>query len=674
LQNYRIHGDNIVECERTLTIIIDAFKDYTLIRIDGPLHSVVCPSYIVEFQGLDKMTFTFFPGYGRWKVDILDLIKSQGGKLREATDAILTKVINTTEKPLLAIEYCGALPAGNQAWQRSGRGLSCAQAQIPYVFVTEIGGFELTAEREKKSARMPNPAVPYSYIRSSNRYQIPCLPVYVPNVGGAPEIIEEHRPYYGESELKTLLRCFLTGENPNDVFATLKSKSADLLVHLVEQKKRTDGFDLDDWKNAVSIEDDASFVDFVKQKDINWSKTAYIKGLTSSAKTLMELTAKYAKGLTSKQLPFCIIDSTNRPDYAQEVQALYDNNLPDNFTQWLCSNGDLAICFIMGFKPKGDDARPDRGLAPFLRMLIGENVDLMTIVYGPAKESAWNTLVRDMDELARSNGLWEAILNLSDAILIDSETDTDITQKGYVLESSTPYIANQAHNSYFVPPMPEKFGENDVDTTIHNLLYKIANWGSNSIISFEGMCNPPGGDWSGISLINTEGIELRWLSLPRVSASEAKRPDHVIQFFESNNVSHIFVVESKDKRNALEPQIGERLKRYISDLLQSNASVEKDVNGNWIPSEKLMQIPPDAYISGVAFRCIDINKMEEELDASLEFTQTDISMAIHFNDNGDKVTIGVCANQRGSIILNLLHAFAAKAPTLYEIVEFNPAQ
>lgn len=86
-----------------------------------------------------------------------------GGVLRESADAILTRFSDDTESPILAIEFCSALPAGNQAWQRSGRAYSMAKAGIPYLFITELGGFELSVDRKKKAARLPNPAVPYSY-------------------------------------------------------------------------------------------------------------------------------------------------------------------------------------------------------------------------------------------------------------------------------------------------------------------------------------------------------------------------------------------------------------------------------------------------------------------------------------------------------------------------------
>ena len=90
------------------------------------------------------------------------------------------------------------------------------------------------------------------------------------------------------------------------------------------------------------------------------------------------------------------------------------------------------IAWVMGFKPRGDDARPDRGLAPLARMLVGDEVELLTVVYGPAKPSMWSLLHRDPRTLMTQNGLWESLLQLSTAVLADSSTDNGATTKGYL--------------------------------------------------------------------------------------------------------------------------------------------------------------------------------------------------------------------------------------------------
>lgn len=95
----------------------------------------------------------------------------------------MTGVRDGREVPLLAIEYCAALPAGNQAWQRCGRAYSYGLAGVPFLYVAELGGFELDSLRERKAARLPNPAVPFSYISHSVSRSTPVLPVFISNPG-----------------------------------------------------------------------------------------------------------------------------------------------------------------------------------------------------------------------------------------------------------------------------------------------------------------------------------------------------------------------------------------------------------------------------------------------------------------------------------------------------------
>jgi hypothetical protein len=49
---YHIHGDNIVECERTLQLVESALADQ-LLSIAGPCGSAVCPSFSFRLKGKD---------------------------------------------------------------------------------------------------------------------------------------------------------------------------------------------------------------------------------------------------------------------------------------------------------------------------------------------------------------------------------------------------------------------------------------------------------------------------------------------------------------------------------------------------------------------------------------------------------------------------------------------
>ncbi len=113
----RIHGDNIIECERGLYLIADSFSA-TVRRLFSPPympHDEIVGNEVVLFR------VELLAGHGRWGVNIQDVFQSHGAPLREATDAVITKILDkdNREEILLAIEFSSTLPAGNNAWQRN---------------------------------------------------------------------------------------------------------------------------------------------------------------------------------------------------------------------------------------------------------------------------------------------------------------------------------------------------------------------------------------------------------------------------------------------------------------------------------------------------------------------------------------------------------------------------
>lgn len=179
-ENFRIHGDNILECETALKLVCEAF-DLEPQIVDGPAYA---PLYKVPIPRADIL-IRLLPGYGRWSVDIQKHIAQRGGVLREATDAIITQVKSTDggheEILLIAFEFCGALPAGNNAWQRCGRALAMAYAKIPYLYFAEIGGLELDENRKIKAPRFPNPLIPFGYLTLGVVEQTMALPIFMPS-------------------------------------------------------------------------------------------------------------------------------------------------------------------------------------------------------------------------------------------------------------------------------------------------------------------------------------------------------------------------------------------------------------------------------------------------------------------------------------------------------------
>lgn len=99
----RIHGDNIIECERTLKLIELAYNA----RIVLKSQNIFMPSYSAILGTQEVFEIQLLGGHNRWDVNFnLELAKN-GAPLREATDAYVTRVSsdNNTEELLLAMDY-----------------------------------------------------------------------------------------------------------------------------------------------------------------------------------------------------------------------------------------------------------------------------------------------------------------------------------------------------------------------------------------------------------------------------------------------------------------------------------------------------------------------------------------------------------------------------------------
>ena len=650
--SFHIHGDNIVECQRTVALIRAALADITR-SFRGPYGSPVCPSYEFTLNdvGSPPLLLTLYPGFGRWNHDILDLVRRRGGTLREAADAIITGVADGDESPLLAIEYCGALPAGNQAWQRSGRAYSFGKAQIPYLYIAELAGYELGEGRVRKAARLPNPAVPFSYVSFSLTNETSTLPVFVTSPGADETSRATYADVFAEIELIALIRAMLLGQDDETATEELRLKALSFVEKKATASRPRITLTPRQWQQAYeALENGQSLVDFlVANTNLSWAKVTSIP-ITPTVRELMDITATLAIGLTSKDLPMCIVPRTNRSVFAATVERLCQGRIQADFLAWLRQDRHLSICWVMGFKPGHDDARPDRGLPPLTRMLIGDGSDLLTVIYGPAPPSAWSDLHTNPRQLMQSNGLWEAILDVSDAILADSITD-GIRRHGYLRSH---WHQEQPHPDLelvFVEPKPLHIGENDVDTVLHLL---FAHHGG--ILVFEGMCNPPGGDWSGVSLQTVDrAAELRWLTLPRVGADEAKRPDHVFQFFSQTRPPIILSIESKERAASVEAGIGPRLTSYIKALLHTPASIGRlPQTVSWTHSTMKLNKNHFAMASAVAF----ISDREQHIISVRERANVDLLMCFTFVNAGESCVVRLIPiTPLGAEIAALIAAF-----------------
>lgn len=170
---FRIHGDNIVECERIAGLILSETQP-TSITISLMSPSTIVYNILCNYSGhYFSWQLELLPGFNkagrsRWESNIFNGLKSNGSFLDETPDAIVTYIEDGLETILYAIEFCSALQAGNQAWQRSGRAFSTGRTGCPYLYIVDFVKYELDSKtRKRKALRFPNPAVPYSYINFS---------------------------------------------------------------------------------------------------------------------------------------------------------------------------------------------------------------------------------------------------------------------------------------------------------------------------------------------------------------------------------------------------------------------------------------------------------------------------------------------------------------------------
>ena len=653
-KKFHVHGDNIVECIRAFDYVVAGLGDLVC-KVVGPDISITCPVYSVTLADCE-LQFQFLPGYGgrRWNQDILGFVKRSGGRLREAADAIVTLIENGRQQPVVAIEFCGALPAGNQAWQRQGRAFSFAHAKIPYFYVAELGGFELNVDRKRKAKRMPNPAVPFSFFAMTKYRRSVCLPVYEANAGATSEIIKMYGPIFGKAEFLEFLKLAVLGNATDGATRDLGEKCIALVKLLANAKTRQDGLTGDQWQMAHrAVVAGQNLLDYLDEyAQLSWKKTAYIDALTGTARRFMELGATDSLGLTSSTFPLSFVPKGQRLAFSRKARVMYPD-MSNEFAAMLANEDThLAIAWVMGFKPRGDDARPDRGLPPLARMLVGEDSDLLTFVYGPAPEAHWNDLALNPEDLAGRNGLWESVLGVSDGVLVDSSTKPAGTPRGYLKESWAAVLV-ETSQPLRVEAKVLRLGEQDVDTALH-----VAFEALGADCAFEGMCNPPGGDWSGISFRwDSREPEYRWLTLPRVSAEGAKRPDHVFAVFGHGERTICLCIESKERARSLEVNIGTRLTRYTEVLFKSAPSIlRNDKADSWALYNTPWRLRDLAFVSAGAY----LSNAADPFKGLPANTALDIQIGVGFSKDGQKCTLYMRGDTKaGQALVGYLAGFTS---------------
>ena len=610
----RIHGDNIIECERALHLIASAYEA----KIVKKSKCLYLPSY--ELLQLQNKLFEIelFAGHDRWNVSIAKVLATYGSPLREATDAYITKLSedSKTEQILIAIEFCNALPAGNNAWQRSGRAVTTAEIGLPYFYYAEVGGVELNSNREVKAPRFPNPIVPFSYLTASISLKVICIPIYEAHPAITDELRKKFTQVFGLDDSLKLIKCILNKTDTDAPLSSLIEKGTMLVKILSSGRKRIDTLKNTEWDNFLKIGSGLQKAKWLVQntKDLIWKKKQSEKVKVSG--TFKNLLAQILKlnclSIGAKGIPICLVPDAKIADLASIFKIIYPKQI-ELYNTISELNKSLVIVWITGFKPRGDDSRPDRGLVPLARMLFGNDINILTVVFGPAKTTTWKQFQKNPEKLAEINGLWESVLNLSNFVFIDSAT----SENGEMFYTVQRKLDRQCKPVVFDKAKPtNSFSEQDVDTAIHTIFSKQEN-----LDIYESMCNPPGGDWSGVSILDFNKLdEYRWTSLPRVSAVQGKRPDHIIQLLYQNELAFLSI-ESKDNASDLDINIGKRLNTYLKELFASPPTAYRLKGKDWqLYTQKKTPLIKFKTFSGAAFCYKNADEITPKMQAgSLDF-------------------------------------------------------
>lgn len=319
-RHLRIHGDNIVECERTLNMIYEA--------VGGSIKLSECPIYMPIYEIITDSTLyriDLLSGHNRWGVNIENYLIENGGILREGVDSYIGEVIGDKEKFLLAIEYCSALQAGNNAWQRNGRALSSVLAGTPYLFIAELGGVELNNNREVKATRHPNPLVPFSYLCVSKDYNILCAPVYCPHPSISDELYNKFSEVFGYEESLNVIKGILTDSDYSENVKNLMNKSLKLIEILSAEKRGNKTLKEDEWKDYLKSKNRANWS--ITNSDFKWhKKTSKKVNATNRIKELIRHAVSMSLDtIGASEIPICLIPQKRISEFEKVLNTYYPN-------------------------------------------------------------------------------------------------------------------------------------------------------------------------------------------------------------------------------------------------------------------------------------------------------------------------------------------------------------
>lgn len=663
-ERYRIHGDNIVECERIANIIVsETNPTKKTAYLLSPSTIIVDIDFAIGQRNY-SWRLELLPGFNkagrsRWEGNIFAALKENGSFLDETPDAIVTTVDGDMETILFAIEFCSALQAGNQAWQRSGRGFSTGRTGCPYLYIVDFVKYELDAStRARKALRFPNPAVPYSYINFSKDTANFVAQVYVRSEEFDKTLDQQLAGFdendFGDVELARYMVKKMCRLDTSSEESALLQKNLNVVMFLSRGADASTNFTSSQWRSLYSHKE--GIIDYSrKYTKFNFHKIITAKGHHGKSAKVLALVDRYSLGLASRELPIGIIPAPFRKCFAAGLQRLYPNYDSQVISKIADDRKDLILCLIKGFKPRGDDNRPDRGLLPLAVMLSSTDAEIMTYLYGPVHARNFALLQTHPKRLAAANGLWKSILALSNYVALDVPIlakpvgdaelliDTTVLKREYTTIPSN----NRGLSKPVFSSITRSYHEDDVDTGIHFMFTHVLHRHC-----FEGMCNPPGGDWSGFSILHGDS-EKRWLSLPRVSDDVGgKRPDHIIELFGVFEKPLLLSIESKEKSSDLEPDVGSRLVNYLRKLMEYVPNAERAVSpslGAWKRSTTHVNFNDFEAISAAAY----LNATAQNNSTVFQHSNCELLFLMEPMQKGWKINV-VANTPKATVVKNYL--------------------
>lgn len=251
-----------------------------------------------------------------------------------------------------------------------------------------------------------------------------------------------------EEEIEQLIRELLFHIKPTKI-TDLSVKHMIDVLQTVNELSNSSVMTSTDWDNACGKSNWRDRLDYIKGKGIEWkpkTPTEKTAGITEIwQKEIVDLLrkgiAKHCLAPLQSDLPWGIITKEKMPKVKEELEKIDGHTIGarnfmigENLLDWFDEiDTDVVIAYMSGWKKGGGDPRPPRGLIPFARMILGNEIPVFTIMTGPAhrfNEANPEERVDEWDEvltkngrsnLSKKSGYWRPLFRCSNAILFSHE-------------------------------------------------------------------------------------------------------------------------------------------------------------------------------------------------------------------------------------------------------------